>query len=221
VSVKTIQIDDPVYDYMLRVGSREPDILRRLRAETASLGKYSYMQISPELGQFLGFLVELTGARRMIEVGTFTGYSALAVALHLPKDGSILACDISEEWTSIGRPYWREAGVDDRIDLRIGPGVETLDSLIAAGETGAYDMVFIDADKDRYIDYFEQALLLLRPGGLIAVDNVLWSGRVADETDQEPGTVAIRAFNEHVSSDERVTLSLVPIGDGLTLARKR
>jgi O-methyltransferase len=221
VSLRTIQLDDSVYDYMLRVGAREPEILRRLREETASLGKYSYMQISPELGQFLGLLAELTGARRVIEIGTFTGYSALALALHLPKDGRILACDISEEWTSLGRTYWREAGVDDRIDLRIGPGAETLDSLIVSGEAGSYDMVFIDADKDRYIDYFEKALILLRPGGLIAVDNVLWSGRVVDETDRQPGTVAIRAFNDHVAGDERVTLSMVPIGDGLTLARKR
>ncbi|MDA0704282.1 MAG: class I SAM-dependent methyltransferase [Proteobacteria bacterium] len=221
MSVKTIQLDDSVYDYMLRLGSREPDVLRRLRAETAELGKYSYMQISPELGQFLGLLAELTGARRTIEVGTFTGYSALAVALHLPADGRVLACDISEEWTGIGRPYWREAGVEDRIDLRIGPGGETLDALIAEGGTGAYDMAFIDADKDGYIDYFEKALVLLRPGGLIAIDNVLWSGRVADQQDQKPGTVAIREFNEHVAQDERVTLAMVPIGDGLTLARKR
>ncbi|MBT5416078.1 MAG: SAM-dependent methyltransferase [Rhodospirillaceae bacterium] len=221
MSVRTIQLDDSVYDYMLRVGTREPDILRRLRAETAGLGKYAYMQISPELGQFLGLMVELTGARRVIEVGTFTGYSALAMALHLPADGRIVACDISKEWTEVGRPYWREAGADDRIDLRIGPGVETLDALIAEEGAGAYDLVFIDADKDRYIDYFEKALMLLRTGGLIAIDNVLWSGRVVDETDQEAGTVAIRAFNDHVAKDERVTLSLVPIGDGLTLARKR
>ena len=221
MSVRTIQLDDSVYDYMLRTASREPDALRRLREETAALGKHAYMQISPELGQFLGLLAELVGARRTIEVGTFTGYSALAVALHLPADGRVVACDISEEWTGIGRPFWAEAGVSERIDLRIGPGVDTLDALIADGQSGAFDMAFIDADKDRYIDYYEKALVLLRPGGLIAVDNVLWSGRVADRDDQDAGTVAIRAFNDHVAEDERVTLAMVPIGDGLTLARKR
>lgn len=177
------------------------------------------MQIGPEQGQLMAFLVELTGARRCIELGTFTGYSALVVARALPDDGVLVACDVSHEWTDIGRPFWEEAGVADRIDLRIAPAVETLDGLLAEG--GAYDFAFIDADKEAYETYFERCLELVRPGGLIAVDNTLWEGKVIDPNISDVDTEAIRRFNAKVATDERVTISLVPIGDGLTLARKR
>ena len=179
------------------------------------------MQIAPEQGQFMALLVELIGAKRTLEVGVFTGYSSLCVALALPPGGRIVACDSSEEWTAVARRYWREAGVDGKIDLRLGPAVETLDSLLAAGEAGRFDFAFIDADKTEYADYYERILELLRPGGLVAVDNVLWSGSVADPAKSDDDTVAIRAFNEKLLGDERVSLSLVPIADGLTLARKR
>jgi caffeoyl-CoA O-methyltransferase len=217
---KTVPVTGAVHDYILSVSLREPDILRRLRAETSALSR-AYMQIAPEQGQFLGLLVELMGARRAIEIGTFTGYSALAIALHLPPDGRLIACDISADWPAIGRPYWEEAGVAERIDLRIAPGLETLDALIAEGGTGTFDFIFIDADKDAYDAYYERALVLLRQGGLIAADNVLWQGKVADPMNDEPATVAIRAFNEMVHGDARVSLSLIPITDGITLARKR
>lgn len=223
MSTRSITIDDRLYDYILSVSLREPDVLARLRAETASL-PMARMQISPEQGQFMALLIELIGAERTLEVGTFTGYSALAVALALPDHGKVTACDVSEEYTAIGRRYWAEAKVADKIDLRLAPAVETLDALIALmadGETGAYDFMFIDADKENYDAYYERGLTLLRPGGLIAIDNVLWSGGVADETDQEPDTKAIRALNTKLKDDERVSLSLIPIGDGLTLARKR
>lgn len=219
-TLKTVPVTSAVHDYILSASLREPDILRRLRAETSAHSR-AYMQIEPEQGQFLGLLVELMGARRAIEIGTFTGYSALAIALRLPPDGRLIACDISEEWTAIGRPYWEEAGVAERIDLRIAPGLETLDALIAEGGTGSFDFIFIDADKDAYDAYYERALVLLRQGGLIAADNVLWHGKVADPENDEPATVAIRAFNEMVHGDERVSLSLVPMTDGITLARKR
>ena len=217
---KTVPVTGAVHDYILAASLREPDILRRLRAETSALRR-AYMQIAPEQGQFLGLLVELIGARQAIEIGTFTGYSALSIALRLPPDGRLIACDISEEWTAIGRRYWEEAGVSDRIELRIAPGLETLDALIAEGGAGRFDFIFIDADKDAYDAYYERALILLRQGGLIAADNVLWHGKVADPDNDEAATVAIRAFNEMVHGDERVSLSLVPMTDGILLARKR
>ena len=220
MSNRTLTVDDRLYDYMLAVSLREPAILRRLREETAALAE-SAMQIAPEQGQFMAFLVESMGARRTLEIGTFTGYSALSVALALPADGRLIACDVSEEWTTIARRYWREAGVADKIELRLGPGIETLDRLIAEGESGRFDFAFIDADKESYGDYFERVLALLRPGGVIAVDNVLWSGRVADPDDDDADTRAIRAFNRSLRDDSRISLSLLPIADGLTLARKR
>ena len=216
----TLGLDDRLYDYFLRVSLREADVLRRLREETAALPE-GQMQIAPEQGQFMALLVELIGARRTIEVGVFTGYSSLAVALALPADGHIVACDVSEAWTAIARRYWDQAGVAHKIELRLAPAIETLDSLIAAGEAGAYDFAFIDAEKTEYADYYERVLELVRPGGLVAIDNVLWGGRVADPESNDGDTNAIRAFNEALKGDERVTLSMVPIADGLTLARKR
>ncbi len=220
MSNRTIVINDALYEYMLSVSLREPDVLNRLRQETAKMPQHK-MQISPEQGQFMALLVELTGASKCLEVGTFTGYSALSVALALPEDGQIIACDISEEFTSLAKPYWLEAGIAGKIDLRLGPALETLDALIADGESGAFDFAFIDADKVNYLGYFQRALDLIRTGGLILVDNVLWSGAVADPARNDDDTEAIRAFNKALANDPRISLSLVPIGDGLTLARKR
>ena len=213
-------LDERVYEYLLNVSLREADVLRRLREETAAM-PLAIMQIAPEQGQFMALLVELTGAVRCIEVGVFTGYSSLAVALALPAQGRITACDISEEFTAVARRYWADAGVDQKIDLRLAPALETLDALIAEGGAGAYDFAFVDADKSEYGDYYERLLTLLRPGGLILIDNVLWSGKVADPESQTDETVAIRAFNDRLKGDERVSLSMLPVADGLTLARKR
>ena len=220
MSRRTTPLTDSLYDYVLRVSVREPEVLARLREETAEL-EWAGMQISPEQGQFMRFLNEVLGTRRAIEVGVFTGYSSLSVALAMPDDGQLIACDVSEEWTSIARRYWREARVDHKIALRLAPALETLDALVSAGEAGRFDFAFIDADKEGYLDYYERCLALLRPGGVVALDNALWGGSVADESNQKPGTVAIRAVNARVGSDERVLASLVPIGDGLLLARKR
>lgn len=217
---RSITLTDELYDYLLSVSLREPPLLARLREETAALPEAG-MQIAPEQGQFMALLVQLIGARRTLEVGTFTGYSALSVALALPADGEIVACDISEAFTSIARRYWAEAGVAGKIDLRLGPALESLDSLLAGGRGDSFDFAFIDADKESYEAYVERALALLRPGGLLAVDNVLWNGAVVDPQRQDDDTRAIRALNQKLHKDERVTLSLVPVGDGLTLARKR
>lgn len=216
----TYQLTAPLYDYLLSVSLREPDLLRRLRAETASLERAS-MQISPDTGQFLAFLIKLTGAKRVIELGVFTGYSALAMALALPDDGQLIACDVSTEWTAIGRRYWQEAGVNHKIDLRLAPAVQTLQQLIDEGQQNSFDFIFIDADKSSYGTYYEQAYRLVRPGGLIGIDNVLWHGRILDESRQDEDTQAIRALNKKLHTDERVDLSLVSIGDGVTLLRKR
>ena len=220
MSPRTLDLTDALYDYVLANSLREPPLLARLREETAKL-PMARMQIGPDQGQFMRLLVELIGARRTVEVGTFTGYSSLSVALALPADGNLIACDISEEYTAIARRYWAEAGVADRIELRLGPAVETLDGLIADGGVGAYDFAFIDADKTNYDSYYERCLTLLRPGGLIAVDNVLWNGAVADPEDRTPDTQAIRALNAKIHEDERVSISLATVGDGLMLARKR
>jgi len=219
MSNRTLNLDDRLYDYMLGVSLREHPQLAALRAATASHAM-ARMQISPEQGQLMALLVRAIGAQRTIEVGTFTGYSALAVALALPAHGKVLACDISEEFTAIGRPYWQRAGVAQKIELVIAPARATLDARIAAGEAGSYDFAFIDADKASYAAYFERCLALLRPGGLIAVDNVLWSGRVAAASTDED-TVALQQLNRALHVDERIDLSMLPIGDGLTLARKR
>ncbi|MBD1901747.1 class I SAM-dependent methyltransferase [Trichocoleus sp. DQ-A3] len=220
MSKKALGLDDQLYDYLLSSSLREPEILRRLREETANHA-YARMQISPEQGQFMALLVQLMGAKKTLEVGVFTGYSSLCVALALPPDGKIIACDVSEEFTSVARRYWQEAGVADKIDLRIAPALETLDRLLAQGEAQTFDFAFIDADKSNYDGYYERSLQLVRPGGLIAIDNVLWSGRVADPQDRDNSTQNIRALNEKLHRDERVSISLVPIADGLTLAVKR
>ncbi|MEZ5666729.1 MAG: class I SAM-dependent methyltransferase [Alphaproteobacteria bacterium] len=217
---RTIHVTEPLYAYLLANGVREPDVLRRLRLETAPM-RWSGMQIAPEQGQFMALLTELVGARRAIEVGTFTGYSALAVALALPEDGLLVACDINPETTAIGRRYWEEAGVAGRIDLRLAPAAETLQALIDAGQAGSFDLAFIDADKTGYLRYYEQCLTLVRSGGLIMIDNVLWGGKVADKTLSDEDTLAIRDLNRTLHADDRVSLSMVPVGDGLTLARKR
>jgi caffeoyl-CoA O-methyltransferase len=215
-----LTIDDELLDYIRRVTLREPEILRRLREETSS-HPYATMQISSEQGQFMALLIHLMSARKTLEIGVFTGYSSLAVALALPDDGRIIACDINEEWTSIARRYWREAGVERKIDLRLGPALKTLDDLIAQGQGGRFDFAFIDADKENYANYYERALVLVRSGGLIAVDNVLWQGQVIDASVNDADTRAIRAFNESLHHDERVWLSMLPIRDGLTLACKK
>jgi predicted O-methyltransferase YrrM len=213
-------ISDQLYDYLLSVSLREPEVLQTLRQETAN-HPMSQMQIAPEQGQFMMLLVQLMGAKKALEVGVFTGYSSLAVALALPSDGKLIACDVSEEYTAMARRYWHLAGVDNKIDLRIAPALETLDSLLAEGQANTFDFAFIDADKSNYPGYYERALELVRPGGLIAIDNVLWSGRVADPQEQDNRTQAIRAFNQKLHQDERIFLSMVAIADGLTLALKK
>lgn len=220
MTTETLGLTETVQAYLREVSLREPALLCELRAETAKRAD-ARMQIAPEQGQFLALLLHLIGARRTIEVGVYTGYSALATALALPADGYVLACDIDPDTTDTAQRYWRRAAVADRIDLRLAPALETLDAEVRAGNLGRYDFAFIDADKGGYIDYYERCLALLRPGGLIVADNTLWHGRVADPDDTDDDTLAIRAFNDHVAGDERVDLSLVPIADGVTLARKR
>jgi caffeoyl-CoA O-methyltransferase len=211
---------DDVREYLLAVSSREPDVLARLRAATAPRPE-SEMQIGPEQGQLMALLVKLIGATRCIEIGTYTGYSALAVALALPPHGRLVACDVSDEWTAVGRRFWREAGVESRIDLRLQPAMQTLDELLAAGGAGSFDFAFVDADKPSYIGYYEKLLQLVRPGGLIAVDNTLSvSGQPIIHQDTVSAR-ALRAFNEQLRGDERVDLAMVPIGEGLTLLRVR
>jgi caffeoyl-CoA O-methyltransferase len=220
MSSRTIPMTDKLYDYLLKVSLRESPLLAALRAETAKL-PMAGMQISPEQGQFMALLAELIGARKAIEVGTFTGYSALCVAQALPPDGKLIACDISEEFTAVARRYWAKSGIADRIDLRLAPALDTLKILLAGGGAGSFDFAFIDADKTQYDAYYEAILKLLRPGGLVTIDNVLWSGAVADGRKRDADTVALRALNEKLKTDKRITLSMLPIGDGLTLARKR
>jgi len=215
-----IQLTDELSDYLREASLREPDVLRRLREETATL-PMGTMQITPEQGQFMGILIELMGAKKTLEIGVFTGYSTLAVARALPADGKVIACDVSEEWMSIARRYWNEAGVSGKIELHLAPATETLDRLIRDGQQGTFDFAFIDADKENYENYFERALVLLRTGGLTAIDNVLWHGKVIDRAVNDADTLAIRRLNAKLKSDSRVTLSMLPIGDGLTLLRKR
>jgi len=212
--------DERTYQYLLKTSVREPEVAKHLREETQKL-EQAQMQIGPDQGQFMHLLVQLLQARKTIEVGVFTGYSALWVALALPRDGRIIACDVNEEYTAIARRYWKEAGVSEKIDLRLAPAVNTLDDLINGGQSGTFDFMFIDADKTNYDNYYERGLRLLRQGGLISIDNTIWSGRVADEKVQDPDTVAIRRLNDKLLTDERVTLSMLTVGDGLTLALKR
>jgi len=219
MSTATIILDKKLREYLLNVSVKESEILRELREETAQM-EYSAMQISPEQGAFMSFLVELIQAKRTLEIGVFTGYSALVVAMALSEDGIVTACDVSEEWANVGMKYWKKAQVEDKIDLRIAPALKTLDQLLSEGKQGTYDFAFIDADKIEYQGYFDKSLELLRIGGLIAIDNVLWGGSVIDDSIQDSSTKAIREFNENLSSDSRVSISMVPIGDGLTLACK-
>jgi predicted O-methyltransferase YrrM len=219
MSKQTLGLEQTLYDYLLSVSLREPITLTQLRQETSQM-PMSRMQISPEQGQFMALIVKLMGAKKTLDIGVFTGYSSLIVALALPADGKVVACDVSEEYTSIAVRYWQQAGVKDKIDLRIAPALETLDNLLTAGEAGTFDFAFIDADKGNYENYYERSLELIRPGGLIAIDNVLWSGKVADTEIQDNQTNKIRAFNRKLHQDSRITISLVPIADGLTLAMK-
>lgn len=216
----TIGLENQLYDYLLSISLREPDILASLREETAK-HPMAQMQIAPEQGQFMELMVQLMGATKTLEIGVFTGYSSLCVALALPPNGQIIACDVSEEYTTIARRYWEAAGVANKISLQLGPAINTLDKLIAEGQAGTFDFAFIDADQENYEAYFERSLQLVRNGGLIVIDNVLWSGRVADPQVQDESTLAIRSFNDKLRNDPRVTLSVVPIADGLTLALKR
>ena len=218
MSKRSIGLSEELHDYILQFGLREPDILRQLREETESHPE-SQMQIAPEQGQFMALLVKLLGARRVLEIGVFTGYSSTAMALAMPGDGRLVACDVSDEYTKVARRYWKAAGVADRIDLRIAPATDTLDELLEEG--AAFDFAFIDADKTQYDVYYEKTLELLRPGAAVAIDNVFRGGRVADPTVDDDGTAAIRRLNEKIHGDDRVDFSLVPIADGLTLVRKR
>ena len=219
MSSNTIVLDQKLREYLLNTSLKEPKVLINLREETSRLDEFQ-MQISPEQGSFLSFLIGLINAKLTLDIGVFTGYSALVVALELPQDGYVTACDTSEEWTDIAKKYWRMAKVEDKINLHIAPAMETLDKLLADGYQEKYDFSFIDADKINYQHYFERSLSLVRKGGLIAIDNVLWGGRVLDKHDTEPATRAIRKFNKKLYQDQRVSISMIPIGDGLTLARK-
>ncbi|OPL18511.1 MAG: hypothetical protein AVO35_04055 [Candidatus Aegiribacteria sp. MLS_C] len=220
MSRETVTLWPELREYMLSVSLREVPVLRELREETSGIIG-SNMQVSPEQGQLLHFLVRLIGGRRTLEVGTFTGYSALWTALALPEDGSLTACDVSSEWTGVAERYWRKAGVNDRMRLILGPASNTLSALLESGETGSFDFAFIDADKENYGDYYEKCLLLLRQGGLMALDNVFRHGKVIDMDAHDPGTVAMRELNARIAADERVDLSMIPLGDGLTLVRRR
>src|SRR5450631_2424248 len=212
-------LTDDLADYVRQITLREPEVLRQQREASDSHPRAS-MQTSPEQGQFLHLLARLAGAKKTLEVGVFLGYSSTWVALALPAGGKIIACDRSEEYTAQARQLWRAAGVEDKIELRLGPALETLDSLIAGGQRGTFDFAFIDADKANYANYYERAMVLMRPGGLIAIDNVLWDGDVVDASKTDADTEAIRAFNRKLAADARVALSLIPLGDGLTLACK-
>ena len=207
-------------EYVRSVTLREPDLLRRLRDETAAHPE-AQCQITPEQGQFMGLLVRLIHARKTLEVGVFTGYSSLSVALALPADGKVVACDVSPEFTAVARRYWKEAGVDGKIELRLAPALQSLDALIAEGQAGTFDFAFIDADKENYHTYFERALVLVRPGGVITVDNVLWHGKVIDPQVNDTDTLAIREFNRRLHTDQRIWISMVTIADGLTVAMKK
>ena len=217
MSTGILNLTKDLRDYLWEKGMQEHPVLAELRQETVQIPE-SVMQICPEQGALMANLIRLMSAKKTIEIGTFTGYSALAVALALPNDGKIVACDISEEWTSIGQKKWEKAGVGDKIDLRIAPALETLENLMADGQEGTFDFAFIDADKANYLDYYKMCLKLVRKGGVIAIDNVLWSGAVIQNDINDIDTVAIRDLNDYLVQDERVALSMVPVGDGLTLA---
>ena len=220
MSGRSVELTPALLAYVERVGVREPELLRRLREETAPMPQHN-MQIGADQGAFMALLVRMLNAKRCLEVGTFTGYSSTVVALALPPDGSLLCCDVSREWTDVARRYWAEAGVADKIELRLGPAVETLDQLLADGQAHSFDFAFIDADKAGYDAYYERVLQLLRPTGLIALDNTLQDGRVVDESVDSENVRAIRALNEKIHADDRVEMVLLPLADGLTLVRPR
>ncbi|OJA00368.1 SAM-dependent methyltransferase [Rickettsiella grylli] len=220
MSNQTLHLNEKLYHYLLSISLHEPTSLKSLREATCHLASHG-MQISPEQGQFMRFLIELIGATKTLELGVYTGYSALAVALALPETGKIIACDINKETTSIAQHFWQKAGVAHKIDLKLAPALETLDNLIQQGQSNRFDFIFIDADKLNYLNYYERSFLLLRPGGLMLIDNVLWSGKVADSTFHDKQTRAIRAFNQAIYQDKRISMCLIPISDGLTLIRKR
>ena len=220
MSLRSIGLDEQLHDYVLASSLRESEVARRLRAETAKM-ENAGMQISPEQGQFMAFLAETIGARRTIEIGTFTGYSALCVASVLPDDGELIACDVNEEFTAVARRYWEEAGLANKIDLRIAPALETLDGLLQAGHDGTFDFAFIDADKDNNANYYERCLKLLRRGGIVAIDNAFRGGRIADPSNTEAASEILRNLTRKIRDDQSVALTLVPIGDGLIVARKR
>ncbi|MAC44110.1 MAG: SAM-dependent methyltransferase [Deltaproteobacteria bacterium] len=220
MSAKTILMNEQLVEYLRKNSVREPEVLIELREETQKLPN-SGMQISPEQGQLMSMLVKLVSARKIVEIGTFTGYSSTVMALAMPKEGKLIAFDISEEYTRTARMFWKKAGVDQQIKLVLGNAKESLKNFLQAGEQGSIDLAFIDADKTSYIEYYEYCLQLIRPGGLILVDNVLWGGQVADVSNQDKDTEALRVFNSKLSDDQRVDLCMVPIGDGLTIARKR
>jgi caffeoyl-CoA O-methyltransferase len=219
MSLRSLNLDETLYQYLLDHSLREHPEQLALREATRT-HPHAQMQISPEQGQFMALLVKLIGARRCIEVGVFTGYSTLSVALALPDEGRVLACDISDEFTAVGKPFWQRAGVAHKIELRLAPALQTLDACLANGEAGHYDFAFIDADKTGYDGYYERCLQLLRPGGLVAIDNVLWGGAVAHPADSAD-TRALQALNDKLHRDERIDLSMLPLGDGVSLARKR
>ena len=216
-----LALTEQIYAYLMNNSLREPDVLRRLREETVASNPLAAMAVSPVQGQFLTLLVKLIGAVKTLEVGVFTGYSSLCTALALPPHGRVVACDVSEEWTAVARRYWKEAGVDGKITLKLAPAVETLDALVAEGQAGTFDFAFIDADKVNYDQYYERALRLVRRGGLIVFDNMLWYGKVADPKAQDEDTVALRALNAKLHSDDRVFNSLIAVGDGMQLAIKQ
>ena len=220
MSNKSLRLDDTLYNYLCEVSLRESPVLRALREETAALPA-AMMQIAPEQGQFMGLLVRISGARKALEIGVFTGYSSLCVAQALPADGRLYACDINAEWTAIAQRYWARAGVADKIDLQLAPALATLDRLLDSGHAGTFDFSFIDADKTNYQEYFERALALSRAGALILVDNVLWSGKVASAAAADADTTALREFNRRLHGDSRVDISMLPLADGLSIARKR
>ncbi len=217
---KYTTLTEPLYRYLCANSDREPELLRQLRLETAEL-PFAQMQIAPDQGQFMALLAEMSGARKALEIGTFTGYSSLALALAMPLDGRIVCCDTSREWTDIARRYWDQAEVSDKIELRLQPALQTLDELLQEEGEASFDMAFIDADKENYRKYYEGCLRLLRPNGLLLIDNVLWGGAVIDDAKNDVDTVAIRELNAALTNDQRVSLAMVPVGDGLTLALKR
>lgn len=220
MSNQFLALSEVLYAYILNNSLREPEVLRRLREETEATNPHAIMSISPVQGQFMMLLLKLIGAVKTLEVGVFTGYSSLCTALTIPENGRIYACDVSEEWTSVARRYWAEAGVADKVTLKLAPAVETLDALLAEGHAGTFDFAFIDADKSNYDAYYERALKLVRKGGLLVFDNMLWYGKVADESVTDADTVALRALNAKLHQDERVFASLIGVGDGMNLAIK-